>query len=107
MTSETTIYVVNSANVLLEVITIISCFYIIWKYIFKPGMHKKCINMFYVVALLVLISSFLTSIALFSHVPNNFKPDDEYDITSFTLQPGFFTISNSIHSTCYIGLIVL
>ena len=94
----------NSVNLILVLITIIGCSQIIWKYIIKPGMHKKFINMFYTIALLVLLSSLCSSIALLIDLPaENSGPD----VTKISYSPIFFTISYSIHSTCYIGLILL
>ena len=67
-------------------------------------MHKKFINMFYVIALLVLGSSLCSSIALLIDLPEEKMGPD---VTNYSYSASFFTISYAIHSTCYIGLILL
>jgi ABC-type phosphate transport system permease subunit len=95
------IYTVNSVNLLAAVLTFFYCAHFVWKFIVKQCINKKFINMFYVVAFLMLGADFaiITAVYLIDYQDQN-----DSTMAYFLSSANVIVI---IHSICYVAFVLL
>ena len=105
MSSKVTVIAISSVNLMFVLLTIVACMHVIWKFILKTGIHKKFVNMFYGIALLILLSSLFMIIAVYLEIDGIYQSERIYKDEAIPLS--LLSVSNSIHSVCYIGMLIL
>lgn len=70
VSEKTVVLIVNLVNLSVASLLLVLCMSNIWRFIFKMGIHKKFVNMFYVSSLLILVSYIGLSISLLIEDPD-------------------------------------
>ena len=70
MVSLATIYLVNSVNLVATCVALWFCFVVIFYYILRQGINKMFVNLFYIQAVLILLSLIVLSLFVYIYVPH-------------------------------------
>ena len=69
MVSLATLFIVNSVNLLANCVALWFCFVVIICYILRQGINKLFVNLFYVQAVMIFLSSIVMSMFVYIYAP--------------------------------------
>ena len=111
MVGKTSIYIINAVDLLFVFITLCFALNFIYRYVLKLCINKKFVNMFYFVALSLMLMDIAIVAILFISVPQWSDDLQEMDLKkrgeAMEEDTYDFNLANSIHSVFYIGLVLL
>ena len=69
MVSLATLFIVNSVNLIANCVALWFCFVVIVFYILRQGINKLFVNLFYVQAVMIFLSSIVMSMFVYIYAP--------------------------------------
>ena len=101
------LYTLNSLDLILVLICSYYTLTFVWKYIVKLCINKKFVNMFYVVAVSLMLADMFTIINIFRGLPRWTHEDLTMDQWDEKIETYDFNLSNSVHSICFVALVLM
>ena len=93
MVSLAAIFLVNSVNLVASCVALWFCFVVIFYYILRQGINKMFVNLFYIQAIIILLSLIVLSLFVYLYAPRDDKKYNE----NMEVQEMRISITNSIH----------
>ena len=70
MASLDSLFIVNTVNLVATCVALWFCFVVIFYYILRQGINKMFVNLFYIQAVLILLSLIVLSLFVYIYVPH-------------------------------------
>lgn len=93
MVSLAAIFLINSVNLVASCVALWFCFVVIFYYILRQGINKMFVNLFYIQAIIILLSLIVLSLFVYLYAPREDKKYNE----NMEEQEMRISITNSIH----------
>ena len=93
MVSLAAIFLINSVNLVASCVALWFCFVVIFYYILRQGINKMFVNLFYIQAIIILLSLIVLSLFVYLYAPCEDKKYNE----NMEEQEMRISITNSIH----------